>query len=98
MIFRAKEGLTPSQLSAIAVKTLPFFEQEAKKRQLSVLKKGDEFPVKEIFPQRGQSSKWKQRKDNRNMVIRLRGNQKTLVEIFPQVMADPETRPQKHSV
>jgi len=40
------------QKAVIAVDALPFFEAEAKKRQLATLKKGDNFPDREILPER----------------------------------------------
>jgi N6-adenosine-specific RNA methylase IME4 len=52
-----RRHLTPSQLAMIAADLKPLYEEEARKRQLATLKKGDEKPDQETVPDRekGQS-------------------------------------------
>jgi N6-adenosine-specific RNA methylase IME4 len=47
-----RRHLTESQRAVIALDVLPFLEKEAKKRQLSTLKKGDKLPDSQLIDQR----------------------------------------------
>lgn len=47
-----RRHLTSGQKAAVALEIEPMLAAEAKERQVSQLKQGDSFPVKEIFPER----------------------------------------------
>lgn len=46
-----------TQLACVAVRALPHYEEEAKERQLSTLKRGEEMPDVEKIPQREEQSR-----------------------------------------
>lgn len=47
-----RRHLTPTQRACIGVELMPFYQEDARKRQIAVLKQGDELPVVELIPER----------------------------------------------